>query len=484
MAVESNTYNDYSVAATEEYPLISNFSFWLKPQVGRKLWDVNPVETDFGDFMKMGLMKEIKGQEAIHHEANSRFDTPKVNSSATQTNVYGTAGGSDPAEFVGMPYIQLAPESHSPSTGPLALTKSYPRVGQHVLFPNNSEWRIMGKRTTIAGEHRLYLKQIQATMPNLASTITLAGGIYGGNIFIVPTTSYGEATLGMQQGLVPTSKSYTSYLQQFSDMYEVTDWQENNETYPVEWKGQVIDFTYLKGINDMEIMFGAMIDNGLFLANKDDGTVTEIDPETGLEKPVTTTQGYIQALNLTAFKKFYDVTPTIGLFDDINRIRRKQQQGGDSMLWCGYEFRNKMESIVTQLGVNGSMVYDREAVDLNVDTIKKGGFKYNLKDLKIMNHAKFGGAPGFSYPYEFVVAPMQKQKDPKTNTLLDPFCVLYQKQVAEGARGHYKIWETGANARPRATNRRLNRVISMAAHMGMQTVAGSKHIYGKPQQAA
>lgn len=482
MAVESNTYNDYSVAAEEKYPLISNFSFWLKPQVGRKLFDVNPVETDFGDFMKMGLMKEVKGQEIIHHEANSRFDVPSVNTSTTLANVYGTASviNGDPAEFVGLAYIQLSADSHSPTSGPYANTKSYPRVGQNILFSNNSEWRIRGKRESVAAAHRLYIQQVQATMPNLAATITNAAGTYGGNPFIVHTTSFGEATLGMVQGLVPTSKSFTSYLQQFSEYYVVSDWQEQNETYPVTWDGKVIEFTYEKGINDTEIRFGAQIDNGLFLTNKDDGNLTHIDPETGATEAVTTTQGYIQNLELNAQKLYYDTTPTLALFDQINRLRRKMQQGGDMMLWVGYEFRTKMESIVTQLGVNGGVVYDRKAIDLDIQQFKKGGFMYNIKDMKILNHVKFAGAPGFKYPHYFVIAPMQKQRDPKEGTLLDPFCIIYQKQVGEGARGHYKIWETGANARPRATNRRLNREINLAAHMGMQTVAASKHILGKP----
>lgn len=482
MAVESNTYNDYSVAAEEKYPLISNFSFWLKPQVGRKLFDVNPVETDFGDFMKMGLMKEVKGQEIIHHEANSRFDVPNVNSSATQANVYGTAsvGNGDPTEFTGLAYIQLSADSHSPNTGPYALTKSYPRVGQNILFPNNSEWRIKGKRESVAGAHRLYLQQVQTTMPNLAATITLSGGIYGGNAFIVHTNTFGEATVGLTQGLVPTAVSKTSYLQQFSEYYVVSDWQEQNETYPVEWNGKVIEFTYEKGINDTEIRFGAQIDNGLFLSNKDDGNLTHTDPFTGATELVTTTQGYIQNLELNAQKLFYDTTPTLALFDNIARIRRKMQQGGDMMMWVGYEFRTRMEQIVSQLGVNGGIVYDRQSVDLDIQQFKKGGFIYNLKDLKILNHPKFAGAPGFKYPFYFIIAPMQKQRDPKEGTLLDPFCIIYQKQVGEGARGHYKIWETGANARPRATNRRLNREINMAAHMGMQTVAASKHILGKP----
>lgn len=488
MATESNTYNDYSVAATEEYPLISNFSFWLKPQVGQDLFDVNPVETDWGDLMKMGLMKEVKGEEIIHHEANSRFDTPKVNSSTTQASVYGTAstGNGDPAAYDTLDYIQLHVDSHSPSgAGATQYTKSYPRVGQHIMFSNGGEWRIKGKRISVAGAHRLYLEKVQASMPTLANTITLVGSTYGGDTFIVHTVSYGEATLGQTEGLVPTSKSYTSYLQTFSNFYKVTDWQERNETYPLKWRnpdGGVtnINFTYEKGINDTEIMMAALIDNGLFLGNKDDGNLTHLDPETGEDEAVTTTQGYIQALELSAQELLYDTAPTMALFDQIGRLRRKLQQGNKCLLWNGYEFRNAVESIVTQLGVQGSMVYDRKDVDLNVETIKKGNFYFHLKDLKIMNHPKFGGAPGFKYPWYFIIAPMLKEKDPKSGDLLDAFNIIYKKAVGEGARGHYKIWETGANARGKATNGRVVRNIHLYCRMGMQTVAASKHILGKP----
>lgn len=487
MATESNTYNDYAIAAEEKYPLISNFSHWLQPQVGRELWDVNPVETDFGEMMKMGLMKEVHGEEIFHHEANSRFDVPKVNDSTTVTDVYGTASliNGDPAAYVGMNYIQLDADSHSPSTGPYAGTKSYPRVGQHIMFKNGGEWRIYGKRTDIANAHRLYIQKVQTTMPALSATITQVGSTYGGDSFIVHTNSFGEGTLGMVDGLVPTAKSFTSYLQTFSNFYKVSDWQEQNVTYPFTWasatgKPYDIKFTYVKGINDMEIMLGAMIDNGLFLTNKDDGSLTHLDPETGESESVTTTQGYVQALELSAQELLYDTTPTLALFDQIGRLRRKLQQGKSCLVWMGYEVRTALEAVITQLGVQGSIVYDRQAADLNIDTIKKGGFLYNLKDLQIMNNAKFGGAPGFRYPYYFIIAPMLKEKDAKTGGPLDAFSILYKKTVGEGARGHYKIWETGANGRNGATDGRVVRKIHMYARMGMQTVAASKHILGKP----
>lgn len=477
MATESNTYNDYSVASREDYPLISNFSFWLKPQVGTELFDVNPVEADWGDMMKMGLMKEIKGQEFIHHEANSRFDVPAVNTSTTQSDVYGTVSG---GTYNGYAYVQLAAESHSPSTGPNALKFSYPRQGQHILFKNNSEWRIAFKDTTTPGAHRLYLQKVQASMASLAATITQVGSTYGGDRFILPSNSWEEGTRGQQQGLVPTAKAFTSYLQSFTEKYIVTDFQEQDETYPFNWRGQDINFTYIKGMNDTEIRMAAAIDNGLFLQNKDDGNLTNIDPETGEELSVHTTQGYIQNLELNAPKLYYDTNPTVNLFRQIARIRRAQQQGNRVLMHVGAEFLYKAEDIISALGVNGSMVYDRKAVDLNINQIKSGTLEYNIKDLRTLNHPKFAGAPGFPYPNYFIIAPMDKIQDAKTNIPRDAFCILYQKTVGPGARGHYKIFETGANARTGATDGQMVRRIHMYVHMGMNVVGASKFILGKP----
>ena len=91
-----NTYQNFSIAAGEAYPLISNFSFMLKPEVNGTLFDINPQETDTGDMMKMGKMTEVFGEDEpgiVHHEANEIFDTPFVNTSTTLASVYGTASG-------------------------------------------------------------------------------------------------------------------------------------------------------------------------------------------------------------------------------------------------------------------------------------------------------------------------------------------------------------------------------------------------------
>lgn len=481
MATEVNTYNDYAIAATEATPLISNFNFWLKPQLGADLFDINPLDTDWGDFMKMGLMVPVEGEEIFHHEGASLFDVPVVKSSTTVGDVYGVQSGGD---FNGYDYLVLANESHSPQTGTHAGKFSYPRQGQHILFSNNSEWRIAGVDKNTAFAHKLFLQKVQAAMPSLAATIPLVGSTYGGNRFIIPTNSWEEATRGQQEGLVPAPKAHTSWLQTFTEKYKVTDLAQGNRTYGYNWRGKDINFTYVKGIEDTEIRMAAAMDNGLFLQNKDDGNLSNIDPETGEARSVYTTNGYIQNLEVNAQKIYYDTTPSVSLFRQIGRFRRSMQQGGRVMIFAGSEVMFTMEDLISTLGINGAMIYNRQAVDLGVSTIKTGGVVYNIKPLNVLDHPKFGGAPGFPYPKYFIVAPMDKMNDAKTNIPRNAFQVIYKKATGVGARGWYKIWETGANSMSGSgVDGQAIRRIHIWAHLGMQVVGATKHILGKPLAA-
>lgn len=477
MATEVNTYNDYSIAATEAVPLISNFNFWMKPELGSQIFDINPLESDWGDFMKMGLMVEVNSEEVIHQEAASLFDVPIVKSSTTQSDVFGTQATGD---FAGYEYLVLAPESHSPSTGTHAGKFSYPRQGQHIMFSNNSEWRIAGVDKNTAFAHKLFLQKVQTSMATLAQTITQTGSTWGGNRFIIPHNSWEEATRGQQEGLVPAPKSYTSWLQTFTEKYKVTDLAQGNKTYPIKWHNEIINFTYPLGIENTEIRMAAAMDNGLFLANKDDGNLSNIDPETGEAKSVYTTNGYVQNLESNAQKLYYDTTPGVTLFRQIARFRRAQMQGGKVMIFAGAEAMFTMEDLFSALGVNGAMLYNRKAVDLGVETIKTGGVTYFIKPLTVLDHPKFAGAPGFPYPHYFIVAPMDKIADPKTNIPRNAFQIIYKKAYGVGARGWYKMWETGANSQSGSgVDGQAIRRIHIWAHLGMQVAGASKHILGK-----
>jgi hypothetical protein len=475
---EVNTFNDYSIAAGETNPLISNMSFLLKPQVGKILFDVNPLETDIGEMFKMGLMEEAKGEEVIHHEANKRFDAPYVNSHATQANVYGTAstGNGDPALYDGKDYIQLSTASHSPQTGANAGKFSYPRVGQIIQFKNRSTWRITGKRTSVDGAHRLYLDKVNTSSASLANTITSAGGVYGGDQFAIIGSAFEEATHGMQTGIVPTHKTFTNHLQTFSDYYDVTDQAATNETYPLKWGNKVIEFVYPRGFSETEERFAFLESAGLFLTPR--GEAIPGFDKNGSSVQVSTTQGYMPNLEQNAVKVYYDNSPTVALFEQLIRLRRKMHQGKDCLMQSGYEFLLKAKDIITQFGVQGGMSYNRKDVDLNIEKVRIGGFTFSMKELTILNHPDITALPGFNYPWYFIIAPMDKTKDPKTNIMNNAFTILWKKQKGDGARGHYKIWRTGANA-PQATDDQLIERIHIATRKGTRVVAASKFILGK-----
>jgi hypothetical protein len=483
---EVNTYRNFSVASSEKYPLISNFSFMLKPEVNGTLFGINPMETDVNDMMRMGKMVEVFGEDEpgiIHHEANEIFDTPFVNTSTTQANVYGVASlvNNDPAAMVGKPYIQLSADSHSPSTGANAGKYSYPRVGVSIQFKNGGAWRITGKRETVDSAHRLYLDKINSNTPDLSATITQVGSTYGGDLFILPSSIWEEGTSGQQTGLVPTTTTYNSYLQTFYDKYEVTDWQMRNKTYPMMHNGRMTNFVYPRGMQETEIRFGFSEDYGVFMTPR--GTNIPGFDENGNATLMSTTQGYLPNLEQNAQKLYYDSNPTVNLFRQIARARRKLMQGPRMILQYGAEFGINIEDLITQFGVNGSIVYGRKAIDLGFRTINTMGMSIECKEMRSLNHPKFAGAPGFRYPYYFIIAPYDKVNDPKGGVPRNAFEIIYKKLMGGGNRDHYKIWEFGGLA-DRPTNGTLKKYISIASRKGMRVVGARKFILGMPQYFA
>lgn len=480
-----NTYRDFSFAANEDYPLISNIDFVLEPQVGKDLFNVNPMENDIGDMMKMGLMQECFGEEIIHHEDRKSYQAPFVNSSATVGNVYGVASvaNGDPAAFVGLDYIQLATTSHTPSSGDLSGTKSNPRPGQVICFKNQAFWRIEGKRSDVANAHRLYIKKRKATYAALSATITLSGGVYGGDQFTVPSNAFEEATWGMQEGLVPATKTYKSYFTEFADLYVTTNKQEMNKTYPLydHASQKLINFWHEKGAWKTEQNFMMQEAMGLFVVPKGDDGLTAYDPISGTSKAFNTTDAYIPILEANAPRVLYDDTPTLAMFKQINRKRNVLHQGKRADVWYGMEFGHRAVDLIASLRNNKTIpdgeTADRNKVELGINSVDIAGYYYDLKNLRILDHPDFTNISGLPYPYYFIVKPTDQTLDPKTGIMMDAFKINYKRQVGGGARGHYKIVQLGFNA-PVPTNAHRQREIHFASTKGIQVVGADHTILG------
>ena len=76
---------------------------------------------------------------------------------------------------------------------------------------------------------------------------------------------------------------------------------------------------------------------------------------------------------------------------------------------------------------------------------------------------------------------MDKTQDAKTGVPLDAFTIMYKVQDGDGARGHYKVWYTGAMA-PRATSTERVRQVNYHSEKGVRIVGSDKHILGTSSQ--
>lgn len=482
-----NTYRDFSFAAQESNPVITNIDFLLEPQIVQDMFDGNPLITDIGDFMKMNLMQKVEGEEIVHREKRKIIDAPFLNSSTTIGNVYGIAseGNGDPAAFTGLDYIQLATTAHTPTTGDFEDKYSYIRPGDVIEFKNLNFWRVQGKRTSVADAHRLYITKLDASSPSLLATITVVGSTIGGDQISVPTGLFEEASWGQSIGLIPTFKTFKSYLSIVADMYETTDRQIGNKTWPIKdpATGNMIKFWHEVGTRDTEERFMLKQAMAVFNVPKADASAIAYDPISGTNKTLVSTDGYIPVLRASggAVKKEYDDNITLALFNDLARLRNRLNQEKTSMLLYGQEFGSRASDAVTSLGVGGSIKYEHDNVDLEIDTVKIPNAVFKMKELRVLNHPELTALPGRVYPWYFIIKPTSKYQDAKTNKSMDALNIMYKEQVGKGARGHFKVWMTGALA-PDGNSRQRVRTIDYNAEVGARVVGADKHILGTPAQ--
>ena len=322
-----------------------------------------------------------------------------------------------------------------------------------------------------------------ATSSDLSAIITNNGGTIGGDQITLPTNLFEEATWGMQTGTLSTFKNVRSYLSTFGEIYTTTDKQIRNRTYPINDPdtGRTINFYYEIGARDTEVRFMTYEAAGLFVVPAGDANFVAYDSVSGTNKTVINSDGYISVLENNAPHKQYDDYVTLSLFKDVARLRNRLNQTGDSMFWHGPEFAYRVSDLILELGKNGGIVYEQKMVDLGISQIAIPGAAFNTKALRILDNPQITNLPGRQYPWYFIVKPMDKTQDAKTGVPLDAFTIMYKVQDGDGARGHYKVWYTGAMA-PRATSTQRVRQVNYHSEKGVRVVGADKHILGTSSQ--
>ena len=126
-------------------------------------------------------------------------------------------------------------------------------------------------------------------------------------------------------------------------------------------------------------------------------------------------------------------------------------------------------------GIDFSPIGGKEqALSMNLQWLNFSGRQFWLQKWDILAHEDTLGAAGLTYRNMGIFCPMGKVKNPRAQYAAKNFedyvqMVYVQPQGAPNeVREHYKIWETGGNALPRATNDQLRREIHHAAYKGFE----------------
>lgn len=443
-------------------PIVSSMELMHMPDVYRKLVGRYPRQRDLGFFKEMGRMAPVRQTTYQIHEENRLIDYVTI---AGHTNPSGS-----------LVRITLDASNHT-SAG----TKSYPRLYDRVEFLNMAQGLIVAKNTSVANAHTIDIQPVSASHNVIAAAVT-------GDALGMFSQAHDEGGDGRREILVPTTTVFNNQVQLFRDKMKVTSSEQGNETWIKDFTfpaghpraGETGAFLYIKGEADMIDRYELQREIGLMTNDiSDSGLTIQVD---GVDTPVRTTRGFIPHVKQYGELMDYVNQPGMGTFDTIVKIQNKNYSDKESMIMMGLNFALGFKNFGVDLLKDGARIYssgsgEMDAVSLGFKSIQfPTGHVFHLKGLEALSHADTTGLPGMVYPDLAIVCPTGTVKDAKTSMEMDAFAIKYKVAEGKGARGTYKIWETGGNS-DAGTNSSLTRTLEVACEQGAQVYGGKRFIY-------
>jgi hypothetical protein len=229
------------------------------------------------------------------------------------------------------------------------------------------------------------------------------------------------------------------------------------------------------------------VSQAIFFGEKAVDTFTDADGDL-----VRMTEGYIPSIKARGNCYNYASTPNIVMFDDIVRILNKSGGSRENFMFYGLSFKLKIDDELVDQFRDGAITYgafngnQEKAMNLEFKSIQKGGYSFHFKDLDIFSHTEQMGKDGLEYINSAVVMPADDRTDSQTRNVTKSFCMRYKNYMKAGfygSREWYKVWETGAQAKPIPTSEIDERKMNYQCEVGAQTVVANRHIYITKDQA-
>lgn len=340
-------------------------------------------------------------------------------------------------------------------------TRSYPTVGQLVVFENETVGYVRAINRTTPNAHVVTVRPYNASQDVRTAAVAGSSIVFYGNIAPEKSTAV--------EGRIPNISKVTNRIHPSRAFYEVTDFAQQNEV-EFEYDGQ--QYLFPKGIDETADRFAMEEELNLILTPASDGNLTDASGNalagaTGLIPQVTS--------NGQTFE--YDGDFSLADFNDLILLIDDNYGDDEYLFGMGRNLSLSLNNWLvdfTKGGDNGvSFNYfdggKQQALSFDFKSVMHGGISFHFSTWEIFSHAGSLGAGQMPYRKMGVMIPCGNSRDPESGSMV-PYMQLHYsppKGAPHTIQGDIKVWETGADAKPNPTSDEETREIHMISYKSL-----------------
>jgi hypothetical protein len=317
-------------------------------------------------------------------------------------------------------------------------TKSFPVVGQTVLFSDENYGFIDSINRATPDAHVVHV------IPAAGCNIITPSYGDGDEIAFVSNAQKERSTA--TEPRIPQQIKNTFYMQTFREYAEVSDHEMQNAT-EFEFKKQ--PYLYVKSTDDTAQRFEFQEDLGLLVGKKDN------DDLPNGEKMVDGLIPQIKAHGIDLEYTTADMTD----FDTVIKTLQKNYGDMEYIVGRGINLSLTLKNwLVTFQDATPDVFFEQigkeQSMNFNFRSVAIEGWTFHMHEIQAFNHPNSLGLDTFPYKDMAVFMPAGKTRDPRTQTE-EPYIQCVYSNPGGAAHenfGHFKLWETGANANRGATS--------------------------------
>ena len=362
---------------------------------------------------------------------------------------------------------------------------SFPIPTNTIVFKNEVVGYIDSVDRSTDGAHVITVKPLNPSQDVVAAAVATETAV----IFSNAQTEDSDAP----ESRVPQVTEESNDIQTFRETFRVTDHEEKTQTW-FEINGQ--PYLYVQGIMEAAERFELQIELAMLIGKRAE-SLTDV----GGTAEVKTTRGLIPTAKAEGTVVTYDkttLTPDLDDWESLILTIDKNYGPRDYFIGQGLNLDLKMNRFLTEfvaanqggglIDFSGGFSGGKEqALSLNIQAVNYSSHQFFLQKWDVMSHEDTLGAAGMPYRNMGVLIPIGKIKNPRiangTKNFEDYYQVVYIPPAGSPSevRDHYKIFETGGNALPRATDPKLRREIHHVCYKGFEMRNKAKYIVFEPE---